>query len=864
LAILLSLNKDNHVRTLYLLLFIREHFMRSRPQILLSGMMAGVLCLAMQVVPAFSAPQKSVVSARTFIGSFSTAPKTEMVASNSQRNFVVSASKAAEVLNVASEITLTDFPVGIGTDGAIELKRSLPIVDGQTTFTVNGTEPYTPPSIQTFRGKVQGDEKSKVVLTIIDGNITGIVQRGDGNRYILSPSTNSKKESREHLLFNETAVQLLPSEREFHCLTSDDLVEEHGVHPTSKSVSRDRTLSNDLLVVDVFIETDIKLYNKLNPNPETASIENVINYAVPLLAMVSSIYEEEINVTFHIVDFNVWDVEDPYQAGGDIKKMLDKFAEYWSRNNGGVRRTIAHLMTGPGSTQVGGIAYRDALCNRGRYGAYSVSGLKATYTYPTLNYTWDVNVIAHEIGHNFASPHTHVCGFWGSAPLDSCVTTTKGPYYAEDACEKSGPAKPALGSIMSYCHLINDTVPLTFTAPVVRVIREGAERAACVKVPEAPTVLMQAPLGNQVLRANAPFEIHWTSWNVSMVGLQYSNNKGQSWHSIVDAVPATNRTYLWTTPVDPSKEMLVRIYSTSDQNVADTSMAIFETSAPALAVAYPAGGERVAQKRKITLLWSKSLVNTVAIDFRPNSGAEWQTQQTGLTGTNYEWTTPEVTTSEAAIRVRDESNNQIIAESQPFTIGAATITIVDPAPGVEWLVNSKQTIRWTSDFVERLSLRYSIDEGATWTRIGSAVPFDAATGSYQWTVPVVESKKVILCAVNRTPNMEEFEVCNQYFTITSVVSVGEETPVSVADLSFVPQPANEQVTIQYTLQTPSRSVQISVADVTGRIVAGLQPENLTAGTHKIEFATSAFAQGVYFVTINVDGTTITKPLTIMH
>src|SRR5690606_6580814 len=115
-------------------------------------------------------------------------------------------------------------------------------------------------------------------------------------------------------------------------------------------------------------------------------------------------------------------------------------------------------------------------------------------------------------------------------------------------------------------------------------------------------------------------------------------------------------------------------------------------------------GEKIAQESTISISWNKALVETVAIDFRRNSGAEWETIQTGLTGLNYEWTVPAVTTSEAMIRVRDESNNQVIAESQPFTIGAATINVLSPTAGTEWLVGTEQEIRWSSDFIDRVRI----------------------------------------------------------------------------------------------------------------------------------------------------------------
>lgn len=836
--------------------------MRISPKTLFSGVIAGIVCMATCTAPAFSATQKSVVSARQFIGSFSASSKTELIASTSQRNFVVSASKAAQVLNSASDITLTEFPVAIGTDGAVELHRATPLVDGETVFMLNGTEPYTPPAIQIFRGKIQGEEKSKVVLTVIDGNITGMVQHEDGNRYIMSPSVNSKKDAREHLLYNESAVTLPTTEREFQCFTTDDLLEDHGIHPKSKFTPQERTLSNDLLVVDLALDMDFGLFKRLNPDPETADPENVYKYVFPLIAMVSSIYEDEINVTFRISYFNVWTDTDPYEAGGDISVMLDNFSKYWSSKRGGISRAVAHLVTGPGSTAVGGIAYRDQLCNKSRYGGYSVSGVRASYTYPTLNYTWDVNVIAHEIGHNFASPHTHMCGFWGPQPLDTCVSRKIQP-VADDACFDFAPKKAA-GSIMSYCHLINGVVPLTFTDPVIQVIREGAESAAnCVKVPTAPIVVMQNPLGNQVVRANSTLDIRWTSARVSMLGLQYSVNKGQSWESIVDAIPATNRKYEWTVPTIASKEMLVRVYDITNQSVADTSMAVFEISSPTLTVAYPVGGERLAQQSKVSVRWNKALVETVAVDFSSNNGADWTTLQTGLTGSDYEWTINSEPTSQAIIRVRDESNNQIVSQSQPFTVGVATIAVLSPTAGTEWLVNTDQEIRWSYDFLDKVRIEYSVDNGVKWDRIG-AFAIDASLGSYTWKVPNQVTNNALIRIRNVSTNAGALEVQSPSFIITNVVSVGEESPVVASTFSLVPQPANEQVTIHYTLQTPVQSVKISVQDVTGRSIAELQSPGLSAGDHSVNLMTSSLAQGVYFVIIDANGVTMTRPLTVLH
>ncbi|MFT5885379.1 MAG: hypothetical protein ACI9IP_001839 [Arcticibacterium sp.] len=78
-------------------------------------------------------------------------------------------------------------------------------------------------------------------------------------------------------------------------------------------------------------------------------------------------------------------------------------------------------------------------------------GMSGSITNSVTNvptYSWNVEVIAHEIGHNFGLPHTQSCT-WSdgttTGPLDNC-------YPVEGECDP-GPAPTNGGTIMSYCHL---------------------------------------------------------------------------------------------------------------------------------------------------------------------------------------------------------------------------------------------------------------------------------------------------------------------------------------------------------------------------------------------------------------------------
>ena len=74
----------------------------------------------------------------------------------------------------------------------------------------------------------------------------------------------------------------------------------------------------------------------------------------------------------------------------------------------------------------------------GGYGVVQING-----NYPSN--LWDLIASAHEMGHNFGSPHTHCF----SPPIDTC-------YSGESGCYSGSVVNPGPlgGTIMSYCHLL--------------------------------------------------------------------------------------------------------------------------------------------------------------------------------------------------------------------------------------------------------------------------------------------------------------------------------------------------------------------------------------------------------------------------
>ena len=199
------------------------------------------------------------------------------------------------------------------------------------------------------------------------------------------------------------------------------------------------------LQATVAIDTDSGFYNYFG-DPLAA-----LDYFASLFAYASNIYESEINTQLVIGDVYL---STPYTATSSSATRLDEVKTHWKQSRSTVTRTlVAHFS----SQSFGGRAVLDGLCSS-RNG-YSVSGVDGIEPIEGGPIAWDANVLSHEIGHTFSSPHTHCyAGIGGNAdPVDAC-------WWQEASCWSGATSLPGEnsltggssgsrnGTIMSYCH----------------------------------------------------------------------------------------------------------------------------------------------------------------------------------------------------------------------------------------------------------------------------------------------------------------------------------------------------------------------------------------------------------------------------
>jgi hypothetical protein len=267
-----------------------------------------------------------------------------------------------------------------------------------------------------YRGIVNNDPNSIASFSVFGNEVMGFYSGSDGS-FTLGKLADG---SGDYGIYNTSELPALSS---WGCQE----MQAQGSYASSPSY---KTTGIGCKTVNVYFECDYKLFTD-----KGSSTANVANYVTSMFNQVSTLYANE-NIAIQISQINIWTVQDPYAGYATASDVLTPFRLNHGTNYNG---DIAHFL----STRSlgGGVAYVGTLCNKAY--SYGVSQIYNTYSnVPT--YSWTVEVVSHELGHNLGSPHTQSCS-WPGGAIDNC-------YMPEGGCAY-GPAPVNGGTVMSYCHL---------------------------------------------------------------------------------------------------------------------------------------------------------------------------------------------------------------------------------------------------------------------------------------------------------------------------------------------------------------------------------------------------------------------------
>ncbi len=380
-----------------------------------------------------------------------------------------------EALNGLERATLVGFPIPGLDDVALELSQVPLPVAPDAVLKVDGVARAgglraALDDLTLWTGTVRDQPNSHVFLALSSTGSRGIIDLGFAQDTIV------------HLVpdASATAPGLPPGcrvvrEAEMAALgfgqspdVCADSLQVPGAGPEMASLELGAAPATGMLLTAncrLAVETDYQLYQKFG------STNGVTNYVTQLIAAVSDRYFHDVQATLSIAYLGVYtNAADPWtsqDSGGNSSALLDEFRAAWAPNNWPVSANLAHFISG--ASLGGGIAYINTLCNA-NYG-FGVSGnISGTINWGSWtgapgSFTWDFVVVAHELGHNFGSQHTHsFC-----PPLDRCSSNCQ----STTACTR--------GTIMSYCHVCGgmSNIDLEFHPVCSNVMRQSVN-ASCI------------------------------------------------------------------------------------------------------------------------------------------------------------------------------------------------------------------------------------------------------------------------------------------------------------------------------------------------------------------------------------------------
>jgi len=280
-----------------------------------------------------------------------------------------------------------------------------------------------------YRGMVSGKSQSLVSISIFRNEIIGFISYGEGN-YTIGKLRDSNS---KHIIYKDSNLR---NTEEFNCFMEDD-----GIGYTTEEITYTGT-RDPSDCVNVYVEAGQSVYNSFGGN-----LTNTTNFLNGVFGQSYVLYANE-GITMQTSSMFIWTTPDPYNSGSTGGQL-----GLFQANTGAFTGDIGHLVE---VQNIGGQAAGfSGICNPITDNSLCFSGFSGTGYNTVPTFSFNVQILTHEMGHLLGSRHTHACVWNGnSTAIDSCSGFTEG------SCAL--PGSPAGGgTIMSYCH--NDPVGIDFT-----------------------------------------------------------------------------------------------------------------------------------------------------------------------------------------------------------------------------------------------------------------------------------------------------------------------------------------------------------------------------------------------------------------
>ena len=486
-----------------------------------------------------------------------------------------------------------------GQELTAELYRCEVVSADFSILTEQGPQDAMPAGLH-YRGVLRGTG-FPVAFSFFEEEVMGLCALESGNMVLGQLQETGNR--RSYILYNDNEMGTASP---FQCY-ADDKEYKGGEMPLVLGAPQVAKC------VRVFLEADNELFVE-----KGSSVQATVNYLTGMYNQVAALYQnEQINTV--VSQIFVWTTPDVYTPTSSAT-VLNQFRTFRTQYNA----DLAHLV-GMGGNNLGGIAYVDVLCTG--YGVAFSDIAPSFSTVPT--YSWTVEVVTHEMGHNLGSNHTQWCG-WPGGAIDNCVN-------AEGSCAP-GPTPVNGGTIMSYCHLTNIGINFNngFGTLPGATIRNEVSGASCLASSCPETGACAAPVALTITNiSGAGAVIGWENISgAAAYTLRYRVVGSSAWITVNNAVSPHNLTALTN-----NEEYEVTVQSNCGSAVSDYRNGIlFKTGtnggSNTCGTPFGVNAGSVNSYSALVSWQAVSGASSYQIQWTPTAATSWSTPVT-ITGTSY-------------------------------------------------------------------------------------------------------------------------------------------------------------------------------------------------------------------------------------